>query len=343
MRANAEGARPAAPSTDVLIPPARPVAPPPARTERPSGPVPEGPAPVVLRPKPAGSETDALPPRPTVPPARRIEPPSVPHADTSPPAPRSPRAEEAPLPQPLQKAPEPERAPQPPIRTASEARPAPDAPIEPPVMPAISPTLSVTSAGGETRIVLAWPEPVAAAVFRHGDRIWIVFPRREAFDVQKIGAQLGPGVDKLLRIEHAQATVLAAHVRPDVRARVAHQRNVWTIRLKRERGTPEAPEVKIALSRAIAEQAAVPLPGAEAPLRIVVPETSGKLHVVPSRASAAVAGNRTFVTFRIVAAAQGGVVEALADGLIVGAEGGAITIRRDAGLMLSNGSAQHGQ
>jgi hypothetical protein len=165
--------------------------------------------------------------------------------------------------------------------------------------------------------------------------------------LRKVQGQLGPGVERLSRIEHVQATVLAAHVRPDMRARVTHERNVWTIALKRENGAPAPPEVKLAISRAVAEQAAVRLSGAEAPVRIVVPETSSILYVVPSRATASVGGTRTFVTFRIVAAAQGGVVEALADGVAVGAESGAMTIRRSAGLLLSNGgppgAAQHGQ
>jgi hypothetical protein len=203
-------------------------------------------------------------------------------------------------------------------------------------MPAISPTLSVTSDGAETRIVLAWPEPVAAAVFRHGDRILMVFPRREAFDVRKVQSRLGPGVERLVRIEHAQATVLAAHVQQGMHARVTHERNVWTIALKRENGTPAVPEAKLAISRSIAEQAALPLSGAEAPVRLTPAETGSILHVVPSRAIAAVRGTRTFVTFRIVAAAQGGVVEALADGIVVGAESGVMTIRRSAGLLISN-------
>jgi hypothetical protein len=214
-------------------------------------------------------------------------------------------------------------------------------------MPPISPTLNVTSDGTETRIVLAWPEPVAAAVFTLGDHVWMVFPRREAFDLDKAQKQLGPGVAGLKRVEHAQATLLAARVAAGMHVRVAHERNVWTIALKRGSGAPILPDVKLAISRNGIEQAALPLPGAETPIRFVVPAIGSVLHVVPSRATAAAGGERAFVTFRILPAAQGGVIEALADGLAVGAEGGAITIRRTAGLLLSNGgppiSGQHGQ
>ena len=214
-------------------------------------------------------------------------------------------------------------------------------------MPAISPTLNVSSDGAETRIVLAWPEPVAAAVFHHGDYVWIVFPRREAFDLQKVQHRFGPGVQGLQRVEHARATVLAARVGAGMRVRVAHERNVWTVKLKRDSAAPDLPDVKLAIARNGIEQASLPLPGAETPIAFVAPETGSVLHVVPSRATAGAGGERTYVTFRILPAVQGGVIEALADGIMVGADRGAITIRRVAGLLLSNGATPlpppHGQ
>jgi len=213
--------------------------------------------------------------------------------------------------------------------------------------PAAGPTLTVATSGAETRIAVAWPEPVAAAVFRYGSNFWIVFPRREAFDVAGLQRLLGPGVERLERVEHANATVLAARTRPDVRARVLHERNVWTVVLKRESAPARETEVKLAVSRGAHEQVAVPLPGAEAPIRLVDPEIGSTLHVVSSRAPAGVGGERRFVTFRLVPAVQGAVIEALADGLVVAVEGGAIVIRRKGGLLLSGGtpagSAQHGQ
>ena len=117
--------------------------------------------------------------------------------------------------------------------------------------------------------------------------------------------------------------------------------------MKRDGGVVTLPDVRIAVSRGNAEQAAVPLTGAEAPIKIVDPEIGSTLYVVPSRAFVGLGGERGFVTFRLVPAVQGAVVEALADGLTVSAEGGAVILRRAGGLLLSNGgspgSAQHGQ
>lgn len=260
-------------------------------------------------------------------------------------------------PQPLARAGSPPAAPAPPAEPPKVAKEQPPAKPESPQVedrpappdatpPAVTPTLAVSTSGAETRIVIAWPEPTAAAVFRYGDNIWIVFPRREPFDVAGLQQRLGPGVERLRRIEHAQATVLALRARADVRARLSSQRNIWTVALKRETGPVREGEVKLGISRGAREQVAVPLAGAEAPIRLVDPEVGSMLYVVPSRALAAVGGERRFVAFRLIPAVQGGVVEALADGLSVAAEPGAIVIRRSGGLLLSGtplGSAQHGQ
>lgn len=255
---------------------------------------------------------------------------------TPPPAPRAEEGRPAPI---LVKAPDSGPAPvRPAIRVAPAARPAPDAPIEPPVMPAISPTLTVASDGAETRIAVAWPEPMGAAVFRYGDNVWMVFSRREPFDVKLAQRLLGPGVEKLTRIDHPQATILVARVAKDIRAQIQHERNVWTTVLKRDTAPVTLPEVKLAISRGTAEQVAVPLSGAEAPIRVTVPEIGSTLFIVPSRAAAAVAGARDFVTFRLVPAVQGALIEAVADGIGVETERAAITVRRSGGLLLSNGT-----
>jgi hypothetical protein len=321
--------------------PARPV-------ERPdfAAPAPNAPAHRSATPGTPIHGEEATPSRPARPPSASPERTSPLHqAETPAVPPPAPRAEEARPAPTLVKAPGPGAAPaQAPIRPAPEARPAPDAPIEPPIMPAISPMLTVTSDSGETRIAVAWPEPMGAAVFRYGDNIWMVFSRREPFDVKRAQSLLGPGVEKLTRIEHVQATILVARVAKDVRVQTTHERNVWTVVMKRDTTPVTPPDVKLAISRGSAEQVALPLSSAEAPIRITAPEIGTTLFIVPSRTAAAVAGERNFVTFRIVPAVQGALIEAVADGIGVATESAAIMIRRSGGLLLSNGTpAQVGQ
>ena len=157
----------------------------------------------------------------------------------------------------------------------------------------------------------------------HGDTVWMIFPRRQAFDLATYQKRLGPGVDRLTRHEHAEATVLTARVRAGMTARVTRERNTWTVALRP--GAPAGGEndLKLVIARGANEHVSVALAGAETPIRIADPDSGSILFVVPSRAPAAAAGERRFVTFRLVAAAQGAVVEALADGLSVAVDGGA--------------------
>jgi hypothetical protein len=324
--------------------PARPGAP--ARDAQRLGPLPDAEPPKAPAPRSPGAEVDATPPRPAPLEQRAARPTAQENDWVATRAPKTPRAEETePAPAVVKAPAAPPRTPD--IRPVPEARPAPAASLEPPVMPAISPTLTVNRDGAETRIALAWPEPVGAAVFRHGDHIWMVFPRREAFDLQPAQRQLGPGLDRLARLEHAQATVLSVHAPGNIGARVSYERNVWTIALKREDALPPLPELKFAIGRNGVEQVTVPLSGAEAPIRLALPKIGNVLYVVPSRATAAAGGERGFVTFRVLPALQGGLVEALADGITIAAESGAIIVRRNGGLLLSPDAApaspQHGQ
>jgi len=208
-----------------------------------------------------------------------------------------------------------------------------------PAGPAVGPALAVTYDGTETRIVATWPEPTAAAVFRHGDTVWMVFARRQAFDLAAHQKRLGPGVERLTRHEHAEATVLAARVRTGMAARATRDRNAWTISLRPSAAGPGENDLKLAVTRGAVEQVTVALPGAETPVRIADPESGAVLFVVPSRSQAAASGDRRFVTFRVLAAAQGAVIEALADGIAVSAEGTGLAIRRSGGLLISGGTA----
>ncbi|MGH7005445.1 MAG: hypothetical protein ACREIP_16005, partial [Alphaproteobacteria bacterium] len=249
---------------------------------------------------------------------------------------QAPRAEPPPAAKPEhppQEAKRPEAEPAKPTPEGSQPRGAAPDTLLP---PAADPALNVTSDGAETRIALAWPEPIGAAVFRHGDTVWMVFPRRQAFDMTPHQRKLGPGVERLARIEHAQATILAAQIRAGVGVRVVRERNAWTVVFKREPVAAPENDASITVSRGDNEHVAVALAEAETPIRLADPEI-GTLYVVPSRAATAVAGERRYVTFRLIPATQGAVVEALADGVTVAAEGAAIIIRRSGGLLLSGG------
>jgi hypothetical protein len=165
----------------------------------------------------------------------------------------------------------------------------------------------------------------------------MIFARRQAFDLVTLQKRLGPGVERLTRLEHAEATVLVARVRAGMAARVTRERNAWTVALRPNATGATENDLKLGVAHGPNEYVAVALAGADTPVKLADPETGATFFVVPSRFVAAAAGDRRFVTFRIHGAAQGAVVEALADGIAVTVDGGSLVIRRSGGLLLSGG------
>lgn len=277
--------------------------------------------------RPEGAPT---PPVPT-PPEQAAAPPPVPPDPTSPPKAEPPAAppKAAAVPPPA-----------PPDRPQAAEPPPQKAPVAPPIF-------SVTRDAAATRIAIMAPSGTAVSVFRYGAHVWIVLARPLALDLEPQRRQLGPGVSALARLEHAGATVLRLRARAEIGATVAHDGAEWSIVLAPRRAAGEAPELKLSLSRGAVERLSLPLPGAEGPISVVDPDIGSTLHIVASNAAAAIAASRRFVTFRILPAAQGAVIEDLADGLSVSADGDAVHIQRRGGLLLSIGppaaGPAHGQ
>ena len=277
--------------------------------------------------------------RPASPPARRSpaqrSPAPPQRAGVPPPLPPNPAA-------PPKKAAEaPAKPPTPPNKQQHAAQPK-TPPATAARMPPAWPMLTVSHDGAATTISLSTPEETGAAVFRYGANVWIVFSRRATFDLAPHRDHLGPGIQGLTQIENAQASVLLVRARADIRAKVTRRSNQWSIVLAPGGPPQESADLMLKLTRGTVDQVTIPLPGADAPISVVAPVVGSTLHIVPSRAAAAIAANRRFVTFRIMAAAQGAVIEDLADGLGVSAKDDALVIRRRGGLLLSVGPPASG-
>jgi len=194
----------------------------------------------------------------------------------------------------------------------------------------------VSSDKHETRIMFDWPAPTATAVFRYAGRIWIVFNRPTALgDLAAFQTQLGPGVERLDRIENAKFTILAARVQADVRARVHQKRNMWTILLTKDGDAEPELTARFGVKHGIADKLTISLPGAVTPLRLIHPDVGGTLHIIPSRSKIAVAVDWRFATFQLVPTVQGAVIEELADRLLIEVDADTVVIQRDGGPLLS--------
>ena len=235
-------------------------------------------------------------------------------------------------------APPPPPAPPPlPSRAAApiaQAAPAPLLRLPPasPPPPAPSEARSVPTAGA---VSLGITEAEHAAVFRRGERLWLVFDASTRLDLDALTRELGPRVEAVEQLPLPGATVMALVTAPSVGARLARAESGWTVTLTAET-RPAAPALTV---EARADGGGrVRISGAElgAPMRITDPQIGDVLWVVPVAAPGRGLDRRQrFADFELLPSLQGLVLEQRSDGLKLAVEKGAAVIGAEDGLRLS--------
>lgn len=283
-----------------------------------------------IRPAPAPAPTPTPPP-PSTPPAT---PPIAPLPSAA--APVAETAPAAAIP-----APPPESATAVPSAVAaSPAVPAPSPPASPapasennrplaltPTNAPVSPTLPVGSGAvpaGASGVVQAslqfgWNEPVAAAIFRRGDTLWVVFDKAAPVDeaaLRQAGGNLLRGIEQL---PVAGATVLRLDTISGVYPGLRRDGTAWIVEFRQQ-----APQMNTAVEvRAQTDAVGGPrvfLPVTEPARAIAIadPEAGDNLVVVPlSPLNFGVPQVRRFPQFELAETVQGIVIKPLIDELRV--------------------------
>jgi len=253
-------------------------------------------APAEATPAPAPSATaakqDAAPP--AVPqPASRV----MPETPTVPPTPAPRRAETAPA------------GPAVPVEvTLVDAEPA-EMPLASGPIPGREPP-----ADQPVALHFAWAEPPAAAAFRYGDHIWLLFDRPSSDDLARKVAKLLPEFGAVDSVPSAGATILRLAAAPHIGARLSRDDTGWRFDL---RARAQAPDIDLDL---------VPQPSRDDPRLLVPIEEPGAVHLIEDAESGGrfyvvpvgVPGlgldvDQRFPQFQALASAQGLVVRPLSD------------------------------
>lgn len=182
-----------------------------------------------------------------------------------------------------------------------------------------------------------WPTATAAAVYRRGNAIWIVFAastRLDLSDPRNHGQQIFRSLDQL---QVSEATVLRLVARDGVNPSVRRAGTSWIIDLKNQPAMADAPIAFEARPSASPPDVVLRVKQASSPLRLHDPDTGDALIVVPvgdlGRGVNALQG---FIDFRALPSVQGVVVHPAADDLVVRADPDDIEITRPSGLTLSS-------
>jgi tetratricopeptide (TPR) repeat protein len=244
-----------------------------------------------------------------------------------------PRRKTVPLP--AEAPPLPRPRPTPPTRAAAVAPPAALAPAKAPAR--LAGSVIVRSSWQEHRhyIRFDWPRPVAAAVFRRGGWIWVVFDGALPvnFVEQKKAELIQP-------VAHPGATVFRIVAPSGFNPTIARTGSAWVVDLQDQalrpehpvRGEPHPeaspPRVHFALHFAAA-----------APVDVVDPDLGEHLLVVPNgELGEGIARTASFVDFQVLASAQGLALQPTGQKLAVVSSAAGVEVMGRDGLHLARGA-----
>jgi len=207
---------------------------------------------------------------------------------------------------------------------------------DPFAMPAIS-NVSLSSSGGVPTLRFEWPRPVAAAAFRRGRHIWLVFAAPAEVDVAALRAGLKDRVLDLDRVKAPEVTALRIAAGAGTGIAIARDGLTWQVSIQDRPGAAgqaigiEAQPSAVGGGRLLLKAA-----HAGRPLVIMDPGVGDVITVVPvTSPGLGVAEARRFAKFRLLATVQGMVVEGAADGVAVRAGTAAVIVTGYRGLNLS--------
>jgi tetratricopeptide (TPR) repeat protein len=184
-----------------------------------------------------------------------------------------------------------------------------------------------------------WPKPTAAAVFRRGPALWLVFAEPRRLDLGELRSGAGDVIARADQLPETKATVLRLVARPGLNPSLRRADNSWIVELKPQEVRADAPIPVEVHADAETPDLRFDLANAGEPLWLVDPELGDKLVVIPaSEPGAGVAEEQDFVDLKALATVQGIALSPISDDLRVidGKDG--VQVTRPGGLVLSPGA-----
>lgn len=181
-----------------------------------------------------------------------------------------------------------------------------------------------------------WRQPTAAAVFRRGEALWIVFAGAKPLDLRELWRAQGNLIERADQLPDAKATVLRLVPQPGVNPSVRRVDNTWFVDLRPQEARADAPIAVNVRAAAQTPDVRFELADAGEPLWLRDPEVGDTLAVVPTdEIGRGVGEAQSFVDFQLLASVQGIVLRPNADDLSVQRGEGGVEVTRPGGLVLS--------
>jgi hypothetical protein len=226
-------------------------------------------------------------------------------------------------------------APMPPVAPLEGPNPQ-AAPMKPDAPGTVTATVTASPAG--LRLAFPFREPVAAAVFRRGDRVFIVFDTKERINIGELTEDKSRMFADAVLADIPDAKVIRLKLKGGWLTSVESDGKNWTIHFADAVIAPSKPLAIRRLSEENGAAVAVPLEGADRGKvhRINDSEIGDDIRVVTAAVPArGVLRGQDFVEFKLLPSAHGIALLPIADDLEVALKGEFAMIGRPQGLALS--------
>src|SRR5581483_11064575 len=185
------------------------------------------------------------------------------------------------------------------------AAPRPTAAAPPPRPPGVL-TLRAALAPEGASLRFDWPVPTAAAVYRRGAALWIVFAGAKQVDLadaRKLPSEIIARIDQ---VPQPKATVLRLEPRAGINAAVRRAENSWVIDLRRQEARADAPIAVEPQPDAAPPRVLFRVSDTAEPVTLRDPDVGDMVTAVPvSGVGRGIGASQGFVDFEALASVQG--------------------------------------
>jgi tetratricopeptide (TPR) repeat protein len=185
-------------------------------------------------------------------------------------------------------------------------------------------------------MTFSWELPTAAAAFRRGENLWLVFDRPPPPQVAQQIAAAAPQLGDVQLLEEGDATILLIRAQPTVAPRFSREGSSWTVDLR-----PRSPLPERALAAPVVEseeggRVRFPVVGAGRMLWVSDPDAGDRIVLVPIRgAGMGLTLPYGFPQFRSLQTHQGIVLQPLTPAIEVATVQSGVLVRDSNGLLVS--------
>jgi tetratricopeptide (TPR) repeat protein len=182
-----------------------------------------------------------------------------------------------------------------------------------------------------------WQQPTAAAVFRRGNAVWIIFDQPQKLDFSDFQAENWPVVTAIAQQPSRSGTVLRLSVWAGFNPVVRRAGNSWIIDIKSQAQRPDAPVEATVHAEGSNASLIYPVLEPSGPISMTDPDAGDVLVAVPvPQLGQGVDQTSDYPDFRALATAQGLVFRPVADQLVIRSKPAQVEIAAPGGLSLSS-------